>query len=299
MPAPRIPLPEAQVAEWTAFDTGTAPGLFAYRQAQAIGLLDLPDYGGGDLNAEQRREALQHAVTFQKPLSALSLFLGVVALEDLIRDLAARLADLSSLLPYFPGLAKLRAQTVSRPADKAFKRLDTDPAGVLDPEAINARFVQAMGIAPVPEDEYWHLRDLALIRHTVAHHAAIIRSVDIPRFAHFIVAGRVINPPPAFVQAELMYVYGIGRTIEKTIRSAAFKRIIQTVGPGWSLRPTQAVVELIELFGFFGFIESTTVPVGYAQSASELRRRQEVESTKIRAVLLQRCIAELAVEHGP
>lgn len=299
LPTPTIPLPEAQVGEWTIFDTRTAPGLFAYRQNQAIGLLELPDYGGGDLNAQQRREALQNAVTFHKPLAALSLFLGVVALEDLIRDLAARLADLSSLSPFFPGLAKLRAQVVSRAADQAFKRLDTDPAGVLDPEEINTRFTQAMAIAPVPVNEYWHLRDLALLRHTVAHHAAVIRPVDVARFAHFVVVpGRIINPPPDFVRSELMYLYYIGRSIEKAVRSASFKPLIRKAGAGWSLHPPNDVVELIELFGFFGYIESTTVPVGHSEPGSELRRRQEEAAARIRVALLQKCVADLVVENG-
>lgn len=299
LPTPSVPLPEAQMGEWSIFDTRTATGLFAYRQSQAIGLLELPDYGGGDLDAEQRKEALRNAVSFHKPLAALSLFLGVVALEDLVRDLAARLADTSSLVRHFPGLTKLRSQSVLRPADQAFKRLDTDPAGVLDPEEINLRFTQAMGIAPVPAHEYWHLRDLALLRHTVAHHAAVIRAVDVPRFAHFLVRpGRIINPPPDFVRSELMYVYGIGRTIEKATRSATFKEVIKEAGAGWSLNPPQAVIELIELFGFFGYIESTTVPVGYSEPGSELRRRQEAEAARIRTSLLQKCVAELAGEHG-
>ncbi|GAA4417304.1 hypothetical protein [Acidovorax lacteus] len=299
LPTPTVQFPEAQVGEWTAIDTTTAPGLFAYRQTQAVALLELPDYGGGDLDAEQRREALRSAVSLHKPLAALSLFLGVVALEDLVRDLAARLADLPGLTQFFPELPKLRAQAVNRPADQAFKRLDTDPAGVLDPEEINGRFMKAMGVAPVPAGEYWHLRDLALLRHTVAHHAAVIRAVDVPRFAHFIILpGRVINPPPDFVRSELMYLYELGRTIEKAVQSAALSPIIQAAGAGWSMHPPKVLIELIELFGFFGFIETTTLPVGYSEPGSDLRQRQEAEANRIRDVLLQRCIAELVTVYG-
>ncbi len=300
LPTPTVQLPEAPVGEWTAFDTRTAPGLYAYRQSQAIALLELPDYGGGDLNAEQRHEALRRAVSLHKPLAAISLFLGVVALEDLIRDLAARLADVHGLAAFFPELRKLRAQAVVRPAHQAFKRLDTDPAGVLDPEEINLRFTQAMGVAPVPISDYWHLRDLALLRHTVAHHAAVIRAVDVPRFAYFVVVpGRIINPPPDFVRAELMYLYGLGRTIEKAVQSAVFGPVTQNDGTGWSSQPSPTVIELIELFGFFGFIESTTVPVGYSEPGSTLRQEQEAEAKRIRKVLMLRCVAELVARHGP
>jgi hypothetical protein len=300
LPAPTVLLPESSSAEWSIFDTRTATGLFGYRQDQAIGLLELPDFGGGDLDADQRRQALRDFVSMHKPLTALSLFLGVVALEDLIRDLAARLADLSSLSSFFPRLAALRAQAIPRSADQAFKRLDTDPAGVIEPSEINARFKRAMGISPVPEHEYWHLRDLALIRHTVAHHAAVIRPVDVARFAHFVVhAGRVINPPYEFVRSELLYLYGLGRTIEKAIRSAAFGVLIKSAGAGWSLHPPPVVLELIEFFNFFGFIESTNVAVGFSEPGSELRSRQEAEASRIRAVRIQRCITELVTDHGP
>lgn len=299
LPTPAVQLPEASVYEWNAISTRSAPGLFAYRHSQAISLLELPDYGGGDLDAEQRREALRSAVSLHKPLAALSLFLGVVALEDLIRDLAARLAEVQNLVPFFPGLRDLRSQAMARPADQAFKRLDTDPVGVLDPEVINSRFTQAMGVTPIPISEYWHLRDLALLRHTVAHHAAVIRDVDAPRFAHFIVVpGRVINPPPDFVRSELMYLYGLGRTIERTIQSAVFGPVIQADGAGWSSHPSQTVIELLELFGFFGFLESTTVSVGYSEPDSELRLRQDAEAMRIKEVILQRCVKELVTIHG-
>lgn len=205
--AERVPLPEAQIGEWSAIDTRTSTDLFAYRSMQASGLLDLPDFGGGDLNTEQRREALASAISYLKPLTALSLFLGVVALEDFVRDLVARMADNQEIISLFPPLANFRSKPINREPDQAFKRLDTDPAGVIDPEKINAVFLEALGIGLIPPHEFRHLRDLALLRHTVAHHDAVIRAVDQPRFQHFIVQpGRVINLPPTFVKAELHYL---------------------------------------------------------------------------------------------
>lgn len=299
LPAPAVPLSETPLGEWTVFDTRTAPGLFAYRQSQAIGLLELPDLGGGDLDATQRKEALHHFVSLHRPLAALSLMLGVVALEDFIRDLAARLADNPLCVSHFPELAQLRAQPISRPSDKMFKRLDTDPAGVLDPEVINLNFSRAMGVAPVPTEDFWHLRDLALLRHTVAHHGAVVRQIDLPRFRYFIVKpGRMINPPPDFVRSELEYLFSIGQTIEKAVRRKVFGGVIAALGTGWSKRPPPDVIELVELFGYFGYIETTNVAVGYSEPGSELRRRQNEEAKRIRAVLLQRCVADLTNEHG-
>jgi hypothetical protein len=300
MPIPTVPFPEVPLAEWNAFNTGTASGMFAYRQMQAINLLNLPDYGGGDLDEGQRKEALRWAVSLKRPLAALSLFLGVVALEDFIRDLATRLADTPSCQVIFPNLIDLRAKPVSRAPDKMFKRLDSDPAGILDPENINEAFKAAVGIEPVPAQEFWHLRDLALLRHTVAHHGGVIRQIDYPRFAHFIVApGRVINPPLEFVKAELTYLYGLGRHIELRIRSGVFGRFLAAAGSGWSQNVPDEVVELIELFGFFGHFESTGVSMRYSEEGSELRNRQQAETDRIRNVILHKCIANLTSEFGP
>jgi hypothetical protein len=266
---------------------------------QASGLLDLPDFGGGDLNTEQRREALASAISFHKPLAALSLFLGVVALEDFVRDLVARMAENPEITQLFPLLAGFRSQPKARAPDHTFRRLDTDPAGVIDPEEINAVFLQALGVAPIPLHEYWHLRDLALLRHTVAHHAAVIRQVDLPRFRHFIVQPRrVINPPSAFVKAELLYLYQLGRTVESAVRSVVFRDAIATIGSDWSQVPDARIVRLIEFFAYFGYIESTTMPVGYSEPGSPLRQEQERESERIHASLLARCIADLVLLYG-
>ncbi|MBI5062743.1 MAG: hypothetical protein HZB87_04555 [Desulfatitalea sp.] len=300
LPDPQVELPEAPVGEWNAIDTRTSSGLFAYRSVQAAGHLDLPDFGGGDLNAEQRREVLLTAVSFHKPLAALCLFLGVVALEDFVRDLVARMADNPELLQWFPQLANFRSQPKSRTPDQAFRRLDTDPAGVVDPEEINSVFQRAIGVSPIPVHDYWHLRDLALLRHTVAHHAAVIRHVDVPRFRHFRVQpGRVINPSAAFVKAELQYLYRVGRDAEASVRDVVFRQAVADAGPGWSQAPDARVVRLIEFFAYFGYIESTTVPVGYSEPGTPLRQQQEREAARIRASLLAMCIGALVSTYGP
>ena len=299
LPDPQIDLPEVPVGEWSAIDTGTSSGLFAYRSMQAAGLLDLPDFGGGDLDAQQRREALLTAVSFRKPLAALSLFLGVVALEDFMRDLVARMADDPELLSWFPQLADFRSQPKPRTPNQAFRRLDTDPAGVVDPEEINSVFQRTLGVSPIPVHDYWHLRDLALLRHTVAHHAAVIRHVDVPRFRYFRVRpGRIINPPAKFIKAELQYLYQLGRNVEASVRDVVFRRAVADAGSGWSQAPDARVVRLIEFFAYFGYIESTTVPVGYSEPGTPLRQQQELEAARIRTSLISKCIGDLVSTYG-
>lgn len=299
VPEPTIVLPEAQVGQWTAFNTGTATGLFAYRQSQALGLLDLPDFGGGDLTDEQRKEALKSAVSFHQPLAALSLFLGVVALEDFIRDLIARLINTPVCLEYFPLLESLRAIPKELPPEKMFQQPINDPAGQIDPEKLNGLLQRTIGVSPIPAEEWWHLRDLIVIRHTVAHHAAVIRQVDVQRFRYFVVTPeRLINPPSEFVRAELLYLFRIGRTVEIGVRNAIFSKLISVLGKGWSSRVTSEIFELIELFSFFGYVETTTVPVGYSEPGSALRARQEQESQRIRRVLLDKCLTDLVNQFG-
>ena len=88
------PFPSVPFGEFTITRPFTAPGLFAYRHMQANKLLHFPDLADGDMSREQRAEALLRMVSVHRPLAALVIFLSVVALEDFIRDLGARLADI-------------------------------------------------------------------------------------------------------------------------------------------------------------------------------------------------------------
>jgi hypothetical protein len=91
----KVPFPPGGVSEVTIFRVHSPKGLFAYRYSQALGLLRPLDYGGGDLSREDRRKALDQSVVLHRPLTALVVFLSVVALEDLIRGLGNRLARLN------------------------------------------------------------------------------------------------------------------------------------------------------------------------------------------------------------
>jgi hypothetical protein len=109
----------------------------------------------------------------------------------------------------------------------------------------------------------------------------------------------VINQPPAFVKAELHYLYQIGRTVETAVRNVVFREAVGAVGSGWSQAPDARIVQLVKFFAYFGYIETTTVPVGYSEPGSQLRQQQEREAERIHAVLLDRCIADLLPLYGP
>lgn len=289
-----VPFPDASVSEWSAIRTNSASGLFAYRNAQAINLLELPDFGDGDLTREQRSDALRNAVNFLKPLSALSIFLGVVALEDFIRDFGARMADDRLIGEYFPRLKDLRSKPIARGADQTFKRLDTDPTGVIDPELVNGIFSKSLGIEPIPREEFSRLRDLALIRHTVAHHAAVVRPVDVPRFQYYTLRPfQTINPPVEFVRETLTYLFNIGRAIEVAVRDRVFKVVMPSLDrEWWEVRPAE-LVHLIEFFDFFGFIEAAIGPIGYVALGTPEYEQMKNDAEKIKERLVVRCIKEL------
>jgi hypothetical protein len=291
---PNVPLPEETVGEFTVLRPFTAPGLFAYRIMQALGLLDFPDYAGGDLDAAQRREALQRAVAFHKPLSALVIFLNVVALEDFVRDFGARLADHPGLASYFPSVSGLRMTPTNPAPNRPFARLDRDPATLVDPVDVNNLYQRCLGIQPFPASEHAQLRDLALLRHTVAHHGAVIRSVDVQRFQHFIVQpGHPINPPVAFVRDVCAYLYRIGRMFEESVKARVFSVVIPTLGPSWWEQRPPTLLDLIELFNYFGKLVTSNSPVGTAPPGTEMEKQMRDEGVRVREELIRLCIDEL------
>lgn len=274
----------------------TAPGLFAYRHMQAEGLLHFPDFADGDMNAEQRREALEQMVNVHRPLAAVVLFLGVVGLEDFIRDIGARLADAPGLDLHFPSITDLRPVVTKSPAPYA--RQDKDRAPLTDWPKVNALYQRVVSISPIPSTDLPILSDLALVRHTVAHHAALVRSIDAPRFQHWEVqANTLINPPVAFVREMLMLLYRTGRHFENAIADQAFAKVLEAQPPTWHESPPELVLTLIETFNWFGKLltEDRTPPMpGTSNYEQELRAQRAAN----RATLTQLCIDELRKKHA-
>lgn len=288
---PREAFPSVPIGEFTITRPFTAPGLFAYRHMQAERLLHFPDFGGGDMNEEQRKDALARMVNVQRPLAALVLFLGVVALEDFIRDLGARLADVSGLERHFPKITELRPVLKKNPPPYA--RQDKDPAPLSDWAEVNALYQRTIGIAPLVVEDLPKLHDLALIRHTVAHHAALVRPIDVPRFQYWDVqANALINPPIDFVREILTLLYRTGRSFETTVADRLFGEILAVQPPNWHEAPCELVLGLIETFNWFGKLitDNSVLPMpGTPNYEEELHAR----STAIRARLTKLCLEEL------
>ncbi len=287
----RVPFPDVPIGEFTVTRPFTAPGLFAYRHMQAEQLLHFPDMGGGDLSAEQRREALERMVSVQRPLAALVLFLNVVALEDFIRDLGARLADLQGLDVHFPNVTELRPKLRKNP--QPYARQDKDPAPLLDFAEVNELYHRVLDVEPIASGELPMLHDLALVRHTVAHHAALVRPIDAPRFRHWEVQpNALLNPPIEFVREMSALLYRTGRAFEVAVSNRLFSVILTKASPNWFQNPPELVVALVELFNWFGkLLTDNTPPLipGSPNYGEQMRAR----ASSSRARLMELCIEDL------
>jgi hypothetical protein len=257
-------------------------------------LLEFPDFAQGDLNAEQRREALDRAVLRQRPLAALGIFLNVVAFEDFIRDLGARLADIDGLSKYFPKIGDLRLIPRAADPSRPFARLDNDPVKFLDFDKVNSKYLNCLGIEPIPRPEFTRLYDLVLVRHTVAHHGALFRAVDVDRFQYYTVTpGRLINPPIAFVRDTCMYVYKIGRTFENAVRDRVLSHVLPHLDKSWSANPPQILLDMIEVFNYFGKLVTSRGPQRPISSDADYEDYLKEESERVRNELIGLCIDEL------
>ncbi len=296
----KVPFPEVPIGEMSAFRPFTAPGLFAYRYVQADDLLHFPDFAGGDLTDEQRRSALDQAVQLHRPLTAIVIFLNVVALEDLFRDLGARLTDIESLSDFFPKISELRPKPKPFDSDRPFAQLEKDPAPLLDFYKLNKHYSVCLGVSPIPESEFPRLYDLALVRHTVAHHGAIFRSIDVARLLYYEIApGRLINPPVDFVKETCQYLYRIGRGFEGCIQKQVFSTVLPKLGTEWPTTRPNILVDIIEVFNYLGKVVISSNPfVPTMSSMADYWDWVQKESERIRGELIDLCIAELKATYG-
>ena len=142
--------------------------------------------------------------------------------------------------------------------------------------------------------EFDKLRDLALIRHTVAHHAAVVRAVDVPRFLHYkMVPGAGINPPPEFVQSTAAYLWRISRGIQIRVRNRLLDLLRPTLPPNWREAPPTDLVTFVTFFEHFGFIETLNGPGGELPDDEPGRSRAIEERRRVKEVVDARCMQEI------
>jgi hypothetical protein len=287
-----VPFPYVNVAEAVSVLVDTPPGMFAWRRMLGEDLLSFPDLGGGDLDAEQRQEGLERFVELHRPQTALALFWSVVALEDLFRDMGVRLNALPELRNYFKDIAAIAPQPKSNA--KPGGRLDKEPEytqfKLLNKLYQNVFCIDAVDPDPTNID---HLDDLVLIRHTVAHHGAIVRAIDLSRFRYYqMQVGRTINPPVSFVRDIENFVYKVGSVYLHNLQQRIFDVIIAAEGKPDPAKPPDWIKDLVRTFHYFGQLV-VFEPQPLLTTLEEMQQRHEAAAKAAETELLQRCLAKL------
>lgn len=294
----KVPFPNVPIGEFIDSRPFTPAGLFTYRCLQAQRLLRFPDLAGGDFSAEQRREALDRMVVVQQPLTALALFLNVVALEDFIRGLGARLADKGlGLGEYFPRVSELGIKPVRTPKPRG--RRVTDPVySLLDWVAVNRKYREVLDLNadPVSPNEIGKLNDLVLVRHFVAHNGARVPSWDVDRFEYWEVqADASLNPPPEFVLEMTDLLYITGRRFGSQVAKRVFSKVLAKEPLGRFEQPSHLVLALIEVFDWFGKIVDDDSPLPFPGSP-HYEQDVNARNARVRAKLTEQCIEDLRRE---
>jgi hypothetical protein len=297
--APKIDFPTALMGEWTPFPVKSPLGLFAYRISQAIQLLEWPDfYGLEAVSQEERRRIKDGFLQVRHPITALGLFLGVVAMEDFMRDLLHQLREDDFVCSNFPEFQNLTAKFI----DHNFRNLAA--------AEWNNNLSGIIGLTPIPERELPHIADLVLLRNVVAHYGSLTPEKFRNNFKYWNVKiGHPINPPASFVRTELNYIFHLGNKIHEETRHAVFRKTIEKTGCGWSRNPSPDILRLIELFCFFGYVEEAKGPTGLPpmdpnlqdqlkQDFPDLLEQAEAGRQDILRRLQGRCLDKLVAEFG-
>jgi hypothetical protein len=272
--------PTQVISEFNVSRTHTVPGLFFYRNMQALDLLSPPDLGQGDLSPQERRATLDRMVVLQRPLTAIVVFLNVVALEDLIRHFAKALGKIDGIENYITTIEQLG---VFKLPEYKNGNVSFSPIHF---ELVNRLYENHLGVRPIPDIEINKLKDLSQIRHIVAHNGSLIRDEDVAKFNFYeVTPNQIINPPPEFVKQVNLYLYNIGRTFENTIKDYIFSKVIPTLDTNWADNPPKIILDLIEFFNFFGHL-----PTGDTRLLNE---SAQSESDRNKEQLIQKCIADL------
>lgn len=296
--APKIDFPTALVGEWTPFPVKFPLGLFGYRISQARRLLEWPaPYDLEKVSDEERRRIKDGFLQLRHPITALGLFLGVVALEDFVRDLLHQLRADDFVVSNFREFQELTPETI----EKNFKHLR--------PKCWNKDFLKIMGFKPVPTKEISHVADLVRLRNAIAHYGSLTPEAYRDKFKYWNVKiGQPINPPASFVRTELNYISHLGQKIHEETRRIVFRRIIEKMGCGWSRNPSPDILRLIELFCFFGFLEQARgravwppqdlQNVNWLGESPGVLAHIEANTHELLHRLQSRCIDRLVAEFG-
>jgi hypothetical protein len=279
----------------------TPLGLFAARVQDSISMVTPGTDGKFEgTTPEEVKDWQISLIELRHPTTALALFYAVAALEDYLRDCGSRLARAQGLESHFPLISELEPKLLT-PAGK--ERPDRDPAPLLNPQQVNALYGWVFDVEPLEHPICAKLADLALLRHTIAHHGSVIRPLDTARFSHFHVSpNQIVCPPVAFVLETAKWIFDLGSSFSQRLRTAVFPPVLSELVPIDRDRPPEALKELIEAFGYFGKLATEEDllpdPLPNTGDMNELWRWQHARNQRHRDVLLSRCVDDLLADAG-
>ena len=298
-PEEKIDFPAQLSGETIPFHVTSPLGLFGYRISQAIQLLEWPEFNGLEaVSQEERKRIKDDFLQLRHPITALALFLGVVALEDFGRDLLQQLRGDDFVVNNFREFQNLTPKDI----EHEFKHLCS--------KNWNRNFSRVFGFKPILAQEFSHIRDLVTLRNAIAHYGSLTPEKYRNRFKYWDVKiGHPINPPASFVRAELDYIFHRGQKIHEETRRVVFQKIIEKIGCGWSKDRNSDILRLIALFGFFGYEEEAKGPTGLPpmdpnlqdllkQDFPDLLEQAQLGRKAILRRLQSRCIDKLVAEFG-
>jgi hypothetical protein len=277
----KIAFPQAQVGEWTVFRKETPFGMFFYKLHQAANVTSVANFNIPNSCGKSAKDYESEHPEVVQPLTALAVFMHVVALEDLLRESGVFLVTINELMK-LKGIKKLTQVPVQQ--KHPHQRTQKDSFSLLDLEQLNDHYQAVLGIAAVEKADISRLRDLILMRHIVAHNAAIVREVDQGRFQYYAVpVGISLNPTAEFVRDTTSFISAVARQFIEKIRAVVFQKAFSML-PDWRDTPCDRINELIAQFDYFGLIPQSTA----------LQRSVHERETE----LLDRCYSMLLETHG-
>lgn len=275
--------PNVPMGEVTVFPLRSPYGLFGFRLAEAAKLLQIPLPNHGAQSSDNPIQSRDLFLGLCRPITSLSLFFSVVALEDFARDIHAEL--------YVEEVEREKIKKCRTSLIDHLKRLAK----------------RCDGLAFMPEESD-RLNDLVELRNIIAHYGGLVPPDR--KFLYWKVdPSHPLNPPASFVLGEIRFIADMAGRAHEAVRDEVLRRHISAAGPGWSRAPSDEILRLIEVFAFFGIstpgTANTIAHAGpdirtlLAHDFSDLVSKADTERESAVASLREACIRQLVEKFGP
>lgn len=242
-------LPTVKFDRFPPLDQYSPKEMYQYRLRKSLFGLQLPDVGGGDLNEVQRKEWLKEILVYTTQTPALTVFQGVVALEDYIRELSNGLGQIENL-DAVEGFTEIKTLPVKQKVSVNYpSESPEENTPMLNPFEVNKRFKKVLCIEPLSKDD--RLKDLITLRHIIAHNASNIRQVDLGRFQYYDVeANHIFTPTEEFVRDTLGYLSKVVNNFHQAVLDRVLELLKNKFIEKKDFSSSVHVEKIVSLFGY-------------------------------------------------